>query len=147
MTQSQVMGEIHNFFNGSHVNTHLMAFTTNLHMLGSLNLTTQPLFLANVLTNPLICSKVSPTKVFWIRCLPRNLTYLCTSIIVPRCVWPWTKTITQILMFFFPGPYYPLGGNRDYEPGEYVQQRERLMAILPQSQQELPPRRCYICPF
>ena len=57
MTQSQVMGEIHDFFNGSHVNTHLMVFTTNLHLLDSLNLTTQPLFLANVLTNPLFSQR------------------------------------------------------------------------------------------
>ena len=33
------------------------------------------------------------------------------------------------------------GGPRHYDPGVYNQQREQLMAILPKSQQELPPRR------
>ena len=33
------------------------------------------------------------------------------------------------------------GGPRHYDPDVYNQQREQLMAILPQSQKELPPRR------
>ena len=37
--------------------------------------------------------------------------------------------------------FLPSGGPRHYDPGVYNQQREQLMAILPQSQQELPPRR------
>ena len=33
------------------------------------------------------------------------------------------------------------GGPRHYDPGVYTKQREELMAILPDSQEELPPRR------
>lgn len=34
-----------------------------------------------------------------------------------------------------------IGGPRHYDPGVYTRQREELMAILPDSQEELPPRR------
>jgi len=34
-----------------------------------------------------------------------------------------------------------IGGPRHYDPGVYTKQREELMAILPESQEELPPRR------
>ena len=86
---------------------------------------------------PLICSKVLPTKVpslFWNRCLTRNLTHpphmFYKEVYDLKQKWPHTSWC-----------FLPSGGPRHYDPGVYNQQREQLMAILPQSQQELPPRR------
>ena len=86
---------------------------------------------------PLICSKVLPTKVpslFWNRCLTRNLTHpphmFYKEVYDLKQKWPHKSWC-----------FLPSGGPRHYDPGVYNQQREQLMAILPQSQQELPPRR------
>ena len=89
-------------------------------------------------STPLICSRVPSTEDFWNRSLPRNPTHSCNSIVVLRKVCSWSNKSGYVV---FPG------GPRHYDPGVYNQHREQLMAILPQSQQELPPRRCYKCLF